>query len=117
MKILLVDDEREICTLLAAMLAKDGIRTASAHTLAEARGALSADDFDAVFVDIHLPDGMGYDLIPMIRRQDPKTKVIAISAVDGEGDLAMRRGVDLFLSKPFTRRVILEKLRSLLPSA
>ena len=117
MKVLLVDDEREICWLIATALARDGIGSASAHSLAEARNALEQASYDVVFVDIHLPDGLGYDLIPMIRRSSPSSKVIAISAVDGEGATATKRGVDLFIAKPFTRNLILEKLHGLLPQA
>lgn len=117
MRILLVDDEPDICSLLTAMLERSGIGTFSAHTLAEARHALESGPYDAIFIDIHLPDGMGYDLIPAIRRKSPGSKVIAISAVEGEGGHAMRAGVDLFLPKPFTRRLVLEKLNGLLPGA
>lgn len=115
MRVLLVDDEQEICSLLAAILSREGIGTAVAHSMAEARDMLDAGAFDAVFLDLHLPDGMGYDLMPSIRRHRPPPKVIVISAVDGAGDDAMRKGADLFLPKPFTRRLILEKLRDLVP--
>ncbi|HMC97822.1 MAG TPA: response regulator [Flavobacteriales bacterium] len=117
MKVLLVDDEREICMLLASMLARMGIGSHSAYSLAEAREAIEGNAFDLVFLDIHLPDGIGYDLIPVMRRQRHVPKIVAISAVDGEAEKAIRKGADLFLSKPFTRGTILEKIKQLAPEA
>ena len=115
MRALLVDDEREICTLMSAILTRAGIGSVSANTLTEAREALGSGDFDVFFIDIHLPDGMGYDLLPLVRRKFPGSKVIMISAVDEEAQVANRRGVDHFLPKPFTQRVILDMVQDLHP--
>ena len=111
MRVLLVDDEPEICLLLGAMLRRKGIQCATAHSLAEARTALDQGPFDAAFVDIHLPDGLGYELTDAI--QDTGAKMIAISAVDAEGTKALQRGVDLFIAKPFDRGSIFGGLRQL----
>lgn len=117
MNVLLVDDEADIRLLLASVLRRKGIGSISASSLAEALEALAIGHFDAIFLDIHLPDGIGYDLIPTIRSKDPGTKVIAISAVDGERATALRAGVDMFLPKPFNGDLVLEKLTALLPSS
>jgi DNA-binding response OmpR family regulator len=117
MNVLLVDDEADIRLLLASVLRRNGIGSISASSLAEAHNALSQGTYDAVFLDIHLPDGMGYELIPAIRQKNPASKVIAISAVDGERATALSAGVDMFLPKPFSRDLVLEKLNALLPGA
>ncbi len=117
MNVLLVDDEADIRLLLTSVLRRNGIGSISASSLAEARDALAQGSYDAVFLDIHLPDGIGYDLIPAIRTKNPASKVIAISAVDGERATALRAGVDMFLPKPFSRDLVLEKLNALLPGA
>jgi two-component system OmpR family response regulator len=108
MKLLLVDDEQEICVLLNAMLARFGARSVMAHSVAEARGSFEEGPFDGVFLDVNLPDGKGYELIPAIRATSPGSRVIVISAMDQEREHAMAAGADLFLSKPLDRRTILE---------
>jgi DNA-binding response OmpR family regulator len=113
MKVLLIDDEVEICFLLSKMLDREGIQCDVAHSLAQGREQLQAESYNAVFLDIHLPDGMGYELIPEIRKRQAAAQVIAISAVDNEQKNANARGADLFIAKPFHKGSILGGLRSL----
>lgn len=108
--ILLVDDEPEICHLLAAMLKRAGYTTITAHSIAEARKALLVERPIAAFIDIHLPDGLGYELIEDVRLVAPSARVIAISAVDSESGAAHDRGADQFLAKPFDRTHVLAAL-------
>jgi two-component system OmpR family response regulator len=110
MNMLIVDDESEICLLLQAILMRKGVTSVSAHTLAEARTRLRSNRFDGVFLDVNLPDGRGYDLIPDLRRHHPAIRVIAISAMDDERARALDAGADLFLSKPLDLRTILGSL-------
>lgn len=112
-KVLLIDDETEICFLLSNVLRRAGAQCALAHSLAEGRSALAQGVYDAVFLDIHLPDGLGYDLIPEIRKQQPDARVIAISAVDNERMAAADRGADLFIPKPLSKDIVLNGLRML----
>ncbi|HEY0977437.1 MAG TPA: response regulator [Flavobacteriales bacterium] len=111
--VLLIDDEKEICFLLSNVLRRTGALCTEAHSVAQGRSALRDRHFDAVFVDIHLPDGLGYDLIPEIRNTQPEARVIAISAVDNERLNATARGADLFIAKPFDRTSILGGLEQL----
>jgi len=113
LKVLLVDDEKEICFLLHTMLGRSGAKCRSAYSLAGAQEALAMDRYDLVFLDINLPDGLGYSLIPSIRRELPNARIIAISALDYEKDRAVERGADLFVSKPFNRSTILSALQRL----
>lgn len=113
MNVLLIDDETEICFLLKNMLRRVGIDCDVAHSMAQGRAHLLSGTYEAVFLDIHLPDGLGYQLIPEIREQQPDVQVIAISAVDNERKNANERGADLFIAKPFDKGSILGGLRSL----
>ena len=81
--------------------------------LAQGRAALADGPYDAVFVDVHLPDGLGYEIIPEIRQRYPNTRVIAISAVDNEQIAATDRGADLFIPKPLSGGLIIGGLRSI----
>ncbi len=113
MNVLLIDDETEICFLLKAMLGREGFSCDMAHSMAEGREQLGRSDYQAVFLDIHLPDGLGYQLIHEIRDTQPAAQVIAISAVDNEAVHAKDRGADLFIPKPFDKSSILDGLRVL----
>ena len=113
MNVLLIDDETEICFLLKNMLRRVGINCDMAHSMAEGREQLGIGAYQAVFLDIHLPDGLGYKLIPEIRKSQPDVHVIAISAVDNEQKNAKAEGADLFIAKPFDKGSILDGLRSL----
>lgn len=109
--VLLVDDEKEICLLMASALRKDGVPTALAHSLSNARHCLNSGTYVAVVLDIHLPDGLGYELIPDIKARSSTTAIIVISAVDTERETALAHGADIFIAKPFDRSAILEALR------
>lgn len=113
MNVLLIDDETEICLLLKNMLGREGFRCDMAHSMAEGRAQLQTGDYSAVFLDIHLPDGLGYQMIPEIRDKQPEAQVIAISAVDNEQEHATDSGADLFIPKPFNKSSILGGLRTL----
>ena len=110
---LLIDDEKEICVLLCAMLKRTGTTCMFAHSLDEGREALKRGTFDAVFLDVNLPDGLGYDLIPDIKASSPEARCIAISAMDSEGGRAVEAGADVFIPKPFNRSVIFSSIREL----
>lgn len=111
MRMLLVDDEPEICLLLEAILMRYGMDATGVNSLAEARKSLEAADYDGVFIDVNLPDGKGYELIPELKAIRPNTRVIVISAMDQERASAMSAGADLFLPKPLDLRTILGSLR------
>ena len=110
---LLVDDEQEICLLLQAILAQQGISSTGAHSLGEARMSLKLGAFDGVFLDVNLPDGKGYELIPELKATYPHIRVIVISAMDQERTSAMNAGADLFIPKPLDRRTILGSLKEI----
>jgi DNA-binding response OmpR family regulator len=61
-RILVVEDEKDICESVCATLREDGYVVVSAATVAEARARIDAESFDAVVLDLWLPDGNG-DLV------------------------------------------------------
>lgn len=112
-KVLLIDDEVDICLLLTGVLQKLGFQTTYALTLREAKEKLLIDSFETVFIDLNLPDGVGYQLIPEIRRINMKVKVIVVSAYDSEREKANQKGADYFIAKPFSRKKIVDALEQL----
>jgi CheY-like chemotaxis protein len=112
-RVLVVDDEVEICLLVTQYLRKLGYEAMHSLSIAEALGKLSAGPFDLLFVDLNLSDGSGYDLIRVLQESNSQTKVIVISAYDNERVRALQKGASLFLAKPFTKKAIHESLQKL----
>ena len=80
---LIVDDETDICYLLSNILKQRNIQTAFAGSLAEADNMLqSPDHFYYVFLDNHLPDGLGINNIKRWKEKFPSIHVIMITAHD-----------------------------------
>jgi len=116
-KVLIVDDELDICYLLSSMLKQRNFRTGFVNSLSDAIIALQTDTPSLIFLDNHLPDGFGLDFIPYVKKNYPEMKVVMITAHDGaaERKLAYNGGVDLFVAKPLSRKLIddaIEKLYS-----
>jgi two-component system OmpR family response regulator len=107
-KVLIVDDELDICYLLSGMLKQRNFHTGFVNTLSDAVIALQTDTPSLLFLDNHLPDGFGLDFIPYIKKNYPGVKVIMITAHDGaaERNTAYKGGVDLFIAKPLNRKLI-----------
>jgi two-component system OmpR family response regulator len=107
-KVLIVDDELDICYLLSGMLKQRNFLTGFVNTLSDAVIALQNDTPSILFLDNHLPDGFGLDFIPYIKKNYPEVKVIMITAHDGavERRKAYEGGVDLFVPKPLNRKMI-----------
>lgn len=107
-KVLIVDDELDICYLLSGMLKQRNFLTGFVNTLTDAKTALQTDRPSLIFLDNHLPDGFGLDFIPFIKENYPEVKVIMITAHDGaqERKQAYDGGVDLFVAKPLNRKMI-----------
>ena len=114
-KVLIVDDELDICYLLSGMLKQRNLLTGFVNTLSDAVVALQNDTPSILFLDNHLPDGFGLDFIPFVKKNYPEVKVIMITAHDGavERRQAYEGGVDLFLAKPLNRKIINEAIDKL----
>lgn len=110
-KALIIDDESDICYLLSNILKQKNIHSIFAGSLNETDRILqSADNFGYIFIDNHLPDGLGSSYIEKIKDKYPDTPLIMITAHDNNSDrqLAERKGVDHFIGKPFSRDTILQ---------
>lgn len=112
-KVLLVDDEVDICLLLSGILRKEGFHTSYALSLSDAVRKLGKETFEVVFLDLNLPDGVGYELIPAILRKWNGTKIVVVSAYDSEQEKARKEGADYFIAKPFRKDEIILALKEL----
>ena len=112
--VLIIDDEAEICFLLANILKRKKLTSSVAHTLIDGYNKLKSET-DIVFLDINLPDGSGLELLKKIRKEHPLLKIIMISAYDGvnERKEAMQNGADAFISKPFNSDTVFHTIDEL----
>jgi two-component system OmpR family response regulator len=112
-KALIVDDETDICYLLSNILKQKNIQTSFAGSLAEADRMLQSPDFFYyVFLDNHLPDGLGINQIKRWKEKFPFIHVIMITAHDSyeERKKAVKDGADNFISKPFSKEIIFNSI-------
>lgn len=116
MKILIVEDERKLAALLKQGLAEAGYGVGVAANCAAARDMLSETSFDAIVLDLGLPDGDGLELLRQWRRNGFNEPVIILSARDAVHDRikGLDFGADDYLPKPFSLQELLARLRSLL---
>lgn len=109
---LIIDDEVDICYLLKGILRQRNIQADHVTSLAAADNFLKETDPPVIFLDNHLSDGLGIDYVRRLKDSHPLTKVIMITAHDTAHDRerAFSEGVDFFISKPFSREVILRTI-------
>lgn len=115
--ILLVDDDDSLRSMLVEQLAVDGEFIATeAVTLAEAEELLSAPDarFDALILDVTLPDGDGRDLCASLRQRGLKLPIIMLTGADDEHDVVrgLDSGANDYVAKPFRLAELLARLRA-----
>jgi DNA-binding response OmpR family regulator len=115
--ILIIDDDSALRMTLAEQLAFDGeFAAVEAATAAQGEEKLAAPDarFDAVILDISLPDGDGRDLCARLRRQGMKVPIIILTGSDGESDVVrgLDSGANDYIAKPFRLAELLARLRA-----
>ena len=103
-KILIVDDEVDICYFLSRNLTKRNFSVSYVHSLADAETRIQQEDPAILLLDNRLPDGYGINFITKVKNNNPDLKVIMLTAHDSPQDRsrAYNNGADFFLSKPFT---------------
>lgn len=117
-KILIVDDEEDICYFLSRNLSKRNLTTSFAHNLSDAEKQLASDEPAIMLLDNHLPDGFGINFISKVKEMYPEMKIVMMTAHDGpqERAKAYSYGVNYFLSKPFTLSEVNKVVDLLCPS-
>lgn len=114
-KILIIEDEGEMCLLLNILLNGEDMELDHVQNLKAAETYLQKEQPSVVILDNKLPDGFGIDFITHIKQNYPAIKIIMISGYDASvGDVALENGADIFLEKPFTRDQLFQSIVKLL---
>jgi phosphate regulon transcriptional regulator PhoB len=117
-RILVVDDEPDIVELVSYNLTKEGFAVTSAADGEEALGLIKQNHYDLIILDLMLPGIQGVDLCRMIRSNNATERlpIVMLTAKADESDrvLGLEMGADDYLSKPFSTRELIARVRAVL---
>lgn len=116
MRLLVVEDNRRLSVLVAKGCRQAGFAVDICHDLASAEAALGSVNYDAVILDLSLPDGDGLDFLGRMRRAGTDLPVLVLTARDRLEDrvTGLDQGADDYLLKPFAMEELVARLRALM---
>jgi len=112
-KVLLIDDEVEFLGNLSERMELRGMNVTTAESADKAVTALDNNDYDAIVLDLQMPDMNGIDLLKIIKKSHPEAQVILLSghATLDAGIQAMKLGAMDFMEKPADLESLSEKIK------
>jgi two-component system copper resistance phosphate regulon response regulator CusR len=115
MRLLLVEDDTELATVVTAGLREHGYQVRCAATMAEGRRQAGDGEFNVILLDVMLPGGSGFDLCRELRAEGLATPILMLTARDAVDDrvTGLDVGADDYLTKPFAFRELLARVRAL----
>ena len=114
-RILLVEDDARLATMVAEYLGEAGFRTTRAASGAAAMQLAASESFDAMILDLMLPDADGLDICRSLRaRSDMPVLMLTARGDPLDRVLGLELGADDYLPKPFEPRELLARLRAIL---
>jgi len=115
-KILVVDDEQSIVTLLSYNLEKAGFQVAAAYDGEEAIAKVTSEQPALVILDLMLPKLDGVEVCKRLRQQQIMTPILMLTARDDEFDkvLGLELGADDYMTKPFSPREVVARVKAIL---
>ena len=114
--VLIIDDDVEICKMLADLVENIGHQTVFCHTLEDGLEQATRLSFDVIFLDVKMPDGSGLDILPRLRNTHFPPEVIIITGIgDSNGaEIAIKNGAWDYLQKPLYPKNIILPLKRVL---
>ena len=115
MKILVVEDERDLNRIITKHLKRNNYSVDSCFDGEEALDFVSYSDYDLIITDIMMPNVDGYEFIKRLRENKNNTPVIMLTAKDTLEDkiVGLDSGADDYMTKPFVTRELLARVRSM----
>lgn len=116
MKILIVEDEKDIVDVTCKYLKKEDFVCEFAYNFFDAEDKLITYNYDIIILDINLPDGNGLDLLKIVKKQCPSTGVLIVSARNSLDDKlkGLDLGADDYITKPFHLAELNSRVKSLI---
>jgi DNA-binding response OmpR family regulator len=113
MKILIVDDDKKLCRLVADYLEPMGYQVEAAHNGEQGLEMILKGDFHAVILDVMMPQMDGFEVLKRLRRESD-VPVLMLTARGEETDriVGLEMGADDYLPKTFSSRELLARLRA-----
>ena len=117
-RLLLVDDDSRLASMVGDYLGRAGFEVETAGSLASGRDLLAANNYDALVLDLMLPDGDGLDLCREVRSAS-RTRQLPLLMLTARGEpmdriVGLELGADDYLPKPFEPRELLARVKALL---
>jgi two-component system response regulator CpxR len=114
-RVLVVDDDRELCQLVTRFLAREGFEISWASSGAAGVERALADDYSLIMLDVMMPDTDGFDVLRRIR-QHSRTPVLMLTARGDTHDRirGLEMGADDYLPKPFDPAELVARIRAIL---
>ena len=116
MKILLIEDEKELSRSIESYLSQENFICETACTYDEAREKINLYSYDCLVVDITLPDGNGLDIIRELKKKQMEAGIIIVSAKNSVDDkiTGLEIGADDYLAKPFHLSELNARIKSII---
>lgn len=113
--VLMIDDDDSLSSMLSDYLGGYGIQVTVAPDLRQGREQLAARDFNALLLDVMLPDGDGFQMCREVRaKSDIPILMLTARGEDTDRIVGLELGADDYLPKPFNPRELLARLRAIL---
>jgi DNA-binding response OmpR family regulator len=127
-KILMIDDDEELCEEIAEILIDQGYRITTAFDGLSGKRLVEKYDYDILILDVKMPGLSGFDILESIKEQNKEPKVIILTARPLSKELQEERFckdkeesilslADGIISKPFNIEILLSKIKELLDKA
>lgn len=112
-RLLVIDDDRKLCRLIQSYLEPMGYAVEAAHTGPEGLAKATAETYQAVILDVMLPEMDGFEVLKQLRRTS-NVPVLMLTARGEEADriVGLELGADDYLPKTFSTRELLARLRA-----
>jgi DNA-binding response OmpR family regulator len=113
-KILIVDDDRNICEILEFNLSNEGYQVECAHSAEEALKKISSDHA-LILLDVMMGGMSGYKMAEKLRKEDNQIPIIFLTAKDTENDMltGFSVGGDDYISKPFSIKEVIARVKAI----
>ncbi|MGV1838371.1 response regulator transcription factor [Rhizobium rhizogenes] len=116
MRVLLVEDNAKLASLTSEAMRSHGFTVDWVSSANDAEEAISTISYEAVILDLGLPDRDGLSLLEPVRRRAPSTPILILTARDAASSIinALDGGADDYLVKPFVMGVLISRVRALM---